>query len=221
MSRNWLTTALATLGGAGGGYLRQRQIDNDTDLERQRADAYSRMMDGQVTRDNAYAAGIAAKEKAAGVERAGLIAYLKANGMGDIPPGAETEAFKALLAQRAETGRNTRAEGGFEAALDRILKGGALRNSGAMERQRLIIENRRDPDDDFESRNRMKNTWIATMIDAYGPNALREVERTPHLREKAIEMGLKNEDWLAADARRRRAATKTQKRTGRSFFPTP
>jgi hypothetical protein len=141
--------------------------------------------------------------------------------MGDIPPGAETEAFKALLAQRAETGRNTRAEGGFEAALDRILKGGALRNSGALERQRLIIENRRDPDDDFESRNRMKNTWIATMIDAYGPNALREVERTPHLREKAIEMGLKNEDWLAADARRRRAATKTQKRTGRSFFPTP
>jgi hypothetical protein len=182
------------------------------------------MMDGQVTRDNAYAAGIDAKEKAAGVERDGLRAYLKANGMGDVPPGAETEAFKALLAQRAETGRNTRAEGGFEAALDRILKGGALRNSGAMERQRLIIENRparRDPDDDFETQQRMKNTFLSTMFDAYGQNALREVERTPHLREKAKQLGLTNEDWLATDARRRRAAGATKQRSGRSFFPTP
>lgn len=225
-----LAAILAGLGGAGQGYLRQRQIDRNFALEEDRNAAYRTMMEGQAERDKAYAKNMAEKATAEAQERDAAREWARRNGM-DVPAGMDPrDVVRTILDERRQRALSDRQDDAQASRLEELRQRldtqaalQAAREAALNERLQYQTANRqppRDPDDDFNTQRRMRTSFMDDMLSAYGRlESVRDrsrpdfgdgvyaiINRNPELRARSEELGLTHTDWLAAVNRRAGAA---------------
>ncbi len=209
-----LATLLAGLGGAGQGYVKQRQFERNLELEQQRNAAYQTMMEGQAARDKAYSDNLVKQAETKAKANAAAQAWAKRNGI-DVPPDMDADdVSRFVLEKLRQDGLGTRQNDAQAARLDEMqrrfeamerLQG--LRDAAIMSRVQYQTDHRqppRDPDADFETQRRMRTTFLDDMLSAYGDvrGAYRSINADPELLEEARRLGLRHSDWLAAQSRR-------------------
>ncbi len=133
-----LGAILAMIGGGGQSFLRQRQVDDQMDFQRDQLASIDRAREAEAERDRAYATSMAQKAAEDVRQRDATLRWLRQQeGMSDLPDGVDVgQAMRDLLSRRSDTTRRVISDNTNATSLERA----AMTQSAAMERLMAQME---------------------------------------------------------------------------------